>query len=309
MKHILGLISVLSLVVFAGLLAGCSDEKPTSAVTDPVSTGSDEDAIRYSVEQDAEVLGSTQFLGEDETMQMGSRGFSKLLEAINTVRWWRTPTSITRTVEVEFSDLEGDSIPGVANVTVNVDTEGILHLIAEPSDSIRVQYKKPFEQSSIRYAVFERRTPPNAHHADRRRGWILSEISCGSIASNNATRQILSVTAAGPSGTFTVTDPLALMDVDGELPVFQRGEDVVVTVVTGDAADRVFLHSRGHRFEFESNGDGSFTGTWKVRHDQGVPLRSVGIDVLSSETLGDDVAPYDSRGWVIPYRIARGPRP
>jgi hypothetical protein len=309
MKRILSFVSTLSLVVVLGFLAGCSDEKPTATIADPPTSGSDEDAIRYSVEEDAEVLGSTQFLGEDEAMGAASPGMSKILEAINTVRWWRTPTSITKTVDVEFVEPQGDSIPSIANVTVTVDAEGVLHLIAEVDDTTRVQYKKPFDDGSLRYATFERRDPPDARRPDRRRGWLLTEISCASIASENSTRQILSVTAAGAGAAFTITDPLALMDVHEDLPIFDRGEDVTVTVVTGDATDRVFLHARGHRFEFENNGDGSFTGTWKVKHDQGVPLHAVGIDVLSGDTLGDDVAPYDSRGWVIPYRVSRPPRP
>ena len=133
---------------------------------------------------------------------------------------------------------------------------------------------------------------------------MLTQISGASIESEGATRQIQSVTVQGASESYTITDPLALVDVP-DLPTFVRGEDVTVTVVTGDPADEVFLHSKGHRLQFQNNGDGTFTGNWHIPRGHGDPIRCIGIDVLSHGTLFDDVAPYDSRAWVLPYRVER----
>ena len=301
MKRIPALIPFL---LVAALLAGCGDDEPATMIETGTTATDDEAAIRSSVEMNDEILGSTQFMGEDEAIDLSAAGFGKTLAEINTVRWWRTPDSIERSVEIEFSG--GDSIPRMANVTVTVDVEGTLHLLAAPDDSTRVKYEKPFDAGSIRYAVFERRERggPRPRHERHRGAWKVTQISGASVESEGTTRQIQSVTVAGESETFTITDPLALVAV-GDLPAFHRGEDVTVTVATGDAADQVFLHSKGHRLQFESNGDGTFTGTWHVPRGQGDPIRSVKIDVLSHDTLLDDVAPYDSRAWVLSYRVER----
>jgi hypothetical protein len=243
-------------------------------------------------------------MGPEQAVDLTGGDPAKTAEGINTVRWWRTPLSIEKTVNVEITPA-ADSLAAVAEVTVSFDVEGILHLIAAPDDSTRVQYEKAFDDASIRYAVYEKRPGPRPNVESRRRGWVLTEISGASIASDNSTRRILSVTAAGANGSYTFTDPLDLLHVGTELPFFAPGEDVTITVVTGDATDRVFLHAHEHRFEFTNNGDGSYVGTWHVKRGNGAPLRAFGVDVLSAGTLGDDVAPYDSRGWILPYRVVR----
>jgi hypothetical protein len=299
--------AMLALLAATALVGGCGDSEQTTIPQNPATEDTDEGALRAAVDEDADVLGSAQFLGEDQALDsrpsFAGKALSAIQEAINTVRWWRMPTSITKTVDIDLVEPQGDSIPGLANVTVTVDVEGMLKLIAAPDDSTRVKYEKPFADSSLRYAVFERRHPPNTDRPILRRGWQLSQLSCASIESEGGTRQIQSVSATGASGSYTITDPLLLMDVKDGLPAFAAEEEVQVTVVTGDPTDRVFLHSHRHRFEFENNGDGSFTGTWNVGPAWGPLPRCAGIDVLSGPTLGDDSAPYDSRAWIIPYRV------
>jgi hypothetical protein len=307
MKRFPSLIPMLVLLAVTAFVGGCGDGGQATVPQNPAADGTDKEALRSAVDDDAELLGSTQFLGEDQAIESGpspaGKALAAIYEAINTVRWWRAPTSISRTVEIELVEPQGDSIPGLANVTVTADVEGILNLIAAPDDSTRIRYQKAFDDHSLRYAVFERRHPPNPDRPVLRRGWQLTQLSCASVESEGGTRQIQSVTASGASGAFTISDPLVLMDVKSGLPSFAAGEEVEITVATGDATDRVFLHSHRHRFEFNNNGDGTFTGTWHVGPALGPLLRCVGIDVLSGATLGDDVAPYDSRAWVIPYRV------
>jgi hypothetical protein len=63
----------------------------------------------------------------------------------------------------------------------------------------------------------------------------------------------------------------------------------------------VFLFSRGGRFRFHNNGDGTYSGTWKAPLLRGV--RHAGVNAFSNGTLFDDKEPYDSNAWILPYVV------
>jgi hypothetical protein len=217
---------------------------------------------------------------------------------IATERWRRELLSFDKNIQVEIDRPEGE--PATATVSIDAEAVGLLHLWGvvegneEPSE-----VTKDFTDHSKRSLFFER-----SRREPRHRGWKLVALSGVEIASPGTTRRINSVRVQGGDVDQTVTSVAELVRIE-ELLALPARTEVTLTVDTGDASDSVFLHLRHaqRRVELVGNGDGTFTGRFTSGCHRAP--HHIGIDVLSHGTLFDDVEPYDSVGWGIPYRLVR----
>lgn len=290
MKRIrsLGLVGILATT---SLLAGCFDDDSSSGSDSPEDV-QDQGAIEESMNLDlAEYAEPDVFLYGDD-----AEGLITGRAAINTMRWWRELQHLDKSIKVEISR-PGDG-PPTANVHITCEATGLLHLLA-CADSTITPYEKAFANSGVRSLYFERQGPPRVHP---RRGWKLKALSGVLIESPNTTRHINSVRVQAGEVDETITNVTDLVRLENILRL-PPDSQVTLTVDTGDATDAVYLHVRRHhmRFALANNNDGTFTGVFHAGMGPG-PRHAV-IDVLSHDTLYDDVAPYDNVAWGIPYVI------
>jgi hypothetical protein len=289
--------SLAASLLFGGtlVLQGCfgsdSDSNPAAATDEPADQ---EEAINSVVfEEDAD-------LADPDVMWFDVDDASPSEAAaapIATHGWRRELLSLDKTIEITIENEQGE-IP-TADVTVTAEASGILHLWA-CGDSTQVEYLKDFENTGVRSLYFERVRDRGPRH----RGWALMALSGVLIESPGTTRNINSVRiqAAGVDETVTGVEELIRREDVLRLP---GGSEVTITVDTGDETDQVYLHLRHfrRRLALQSNGDGTFTGTY-LTTERGGPRHFV-VDVLSEGTLYDDEAPYDNLAWGYPYVIER----
>lgn len=283
----------LAATTFAGsllFLPGCFDGDNSPSSTDDAEQA----AIEYVV------LDEEAPLADADVVYWDDGDGAVALTPIATTAWRRELLSLDRSVSIEIEQPAGE--PARADVTYRWDATGILHLWA-CADSVRTHYEKDFEDLGVRRLLLERAR----RTGDRNRGWRLIALSGVSIESPGTTRQIRSVRIQAGAVDETVTNVTDLVRVQDVLTL-PGGEEVLVTVDTGDASDQVYLHLRHRRarMALASNGDGTFSGRF-VSSDVGGPRHLV-VDVLSEGTIYDDVAPYDNVAWGIPWRI-EGDRP
>lgn len=283
----------LAATAFAGsllFLNGCFDSDTSPSAGDDTEQA----AIEYVVLDEEAPLADADVLYWDD-------GDGSIAPApIATTGWRRELLSLDRSVSIEIEQPEGE--PARADVTVRWDATGILHLWT-CGDSMATRYEKDFEDLGVRRLLLER----SRRSPERNRGWRLIALSGVSIESPGTTRAIRSVRIQAGAVDETVTNVTDLVRVNDVLAI-PAGEEVLVTVDTGDATDQVYLHLRHRRarMQLTSNGDGTFSGRFLAGHVAGP--RHLVVDVLSEGTLFDDVAPYDNVAWGIPWRI-EGDRP
>lgn len=283
--------SHLALLVGLVALQGCFDSSPNSASSD---VAVDEDAIRSVIFEDEGELTSTDVrFFEDDTDGPAAA-------PINTVRWRRQLLDLDRSVSIEIHEPAGE-IP-TADVAIQADATGLLHLLVNEGDVLR-RVTKDFGDTGVRSLFFEK-SRAAANMDDRRfhRGWKLVAMSGVAIESPGTTRAIHSTRVQAGDVDRTFDNVTQLVRVDDILTI-APATMVTVTVDTGDATDHVFLHRRHlrSRMEFANNGDGTFTATFET--DPRMGPRHFAIDVLADGTLYDDEAPYDNVVWGIPYRV------
>ncbi|MBD3348047.1 MAG: hypothetical protein GF400_02480 [Candidatus Eisenbacteria bacterium] len=293
------------LAVSALLLAGCGDSNLAGG--DP-SEVSDEEMLREFVDED----GIFDDLGSYEAGTVAAGG-SGSREAIDPLTFWRHVTDRDKNVVVEF-----DPETGTADVTINRDIWGVLHIL----DEDMVEYEKNFHHQGVRYATFVRdpdwqppeSTPgggngnggdaPGQQHRFRHGPWELTEISGFVGESDTLTVEFDYVDVQSATADITIDDPLDLLTVPDEIPAFQVGEEVTVTVYGAPDDAILFLHTRFWKSPFEPQGDGTFVGSWTVER----PGRHCAwIEGLAHDTIYDSEYPEDSLVWGMPYVVEGDP--
>ena len=76
---------------------------------------------------------------------------------------------------------------------------------------------------------------------------------------------------------------------------------VHVTAQTGDATDVVVLYTRWGRQRMRPAEGGGFEGRFPSPLEPG--LRHLAVNAIAHGTIYDDVAPYDSKAWGIPFIV------
>ena len=294
MKH--RVITSIALLAAAAMLSGCGKSASVGAPPGGGSTTSDQAAVTTVVTQNPALLNEDVFSTADQTDAGSSAGFA----AIRPLRFWRNIQNVNTRFNFAFSDPDSNGNPQHALVTVNRRLTGsfnILAGIADSTDATRQVIRKALDDHWVRKLVLERR---RVNEDTTRARWRVVGTSGVDITSANATSQIQSLRIQAGALDTTITDPLELFRVRN---VTHIGPDtrVMLTVTTGRNDDTVLLYRIGFRMPFVNNGDGTYTMVWNTSRFEG--LRHFGVNVLSRGTLHDDAAPYDSKGWVLPFAV------
>ncbi len=286
----------LTVVLAAGILsAGCGKS---------VNNDTDEAAI-------LSLIGSNPDLTSSDVMSASNSTYSKA--AVDTVKfWWRQVLRRGRIIgwgARQPAD-SAHSYPSIL-VTLTDTLEGQLHILGKnDGDTETVEVLKPFTEVATRKLLFQKRGANNAF----RRGWFLAGVSgieLVSIPTVTADIDSLKIQSASFSKTI-VKDSILSIVLRPNTLLFSKGDSVFVTVFTGDATDSVYLHVQARqgynyvhgRGRLTNNGDGSFSGYWKIPQELPFGRWHFAVDVLKGHVLAANVtSDYDSRQWGIIYRV------
>jgi hypothetical protein len=316
------------------VLAGCSNESnPVADLggSDPAETY----ASSAGVQSTAEAMPAEEF--EIDTYADGEMakediadpsfaaaiGVSGSLQAeIDPMFWFRLIRSHERRYVIEITN--PDSVTRVAHVRIVDRLLGTFNVITEPDslDSLDVRgewIRKRLADRSVRKAVFVRHRivrdgedeDEDGDRVDDEDGedglrdgwsrWFLRAVSGAEITSDDGTRAIRSLRLVSGDVDVTVTDPLELQR-RREILRLPAASPVHVTVTTGDPTDVVVFYARWGRMRLHKMDDGTFQGRFRTP-EAGGGLRHVAVNALSRGTLFDDVAPYDSKAWSLPFVV------
>uniref|UniRef100_A0A832I5U9 Uncharacterized protein n=1 Tax=Eiseniibacteriota bacterium TaxID=2212470 RepID=A0A832I5U9_UNCEI len=304
----------LVLLLAVGLLGGCGGSN--ESITSLESPGAPSAAVEQR--EVSAVLAATPDLVDDGEFERPdefsmSLGSPEALAAIRPLRWWRVINDVERRFEFAFADTDTTGRPTTAVVTIHKHLRGTFNIaaVAPPSDEALTGgpmprpdsaqiIRKPLADHWVRRVLLKRvRLTPAGSPV-----WRAVASSGVDVVSRGATTDIKSLRVqAGPLDT-TITDPLAFWWLRRMIRV-QADSPVTLTVETGRDDDVVVLMSRGGRFPFRNNGDGTYSGVWRAPYLAGI--RHVGVNALSRGTLFDDAAPYDSEAWILPYLVVGEP--
>jgi hypothetical protein len=172
-------------------------------------------------------------------------------------------------------------------------------VVTLPDTSLRLVHK-PIDDLWTRQLKFRRYYEDTSAADTTHKGWRWHIIGTSgvTVTSANATTQIQSLRIQAGARDTTITDPLQLHRLH-RMMWFPHDTPVTLTVTTGRANDIVVLYHSGDRRRFTSNGDNTYTLTFQDADFGG--LRHFGVNAFSNGTLRDDVSPYDSQAWVLPF--------
>ncbi len=233
--------------------------------------------------------------------------------------WFRLIRSHERRYVVEIT--EPDTLTRVAHVRIVDRLLGTFNVVTRPDtiggEVVRGDWiRKRLADTSVRKAVFVRkrcvsgdegdddsddeREDAEDGHRDGWSRWRLRAASGAEITSDEGSRQILSVRIQAGDVDVTVTDPLELKN-RSELLRLPPATPVHVTAVTADLTDKVVLYSRWGRMPLRRMEDGTCQGRFLTPLAGG--FKHLAVNALSNGTLFDDIAPYDSKAWGLPYVV------
>ena len=289
------------------LLAGCG--RDASSPTSPGATGTgspseqaERSEVASALAESPEAIEDGAFESDDEwtTAATASASGSVSLAEIRPLRWWRTIRDVERSFEFAFADSDSTGRPTRAVVTVHKRLRGSFNILAghdstAPHDSLE-RIRKPLADHWKRRILLHRVRTGD----DSRVRWRIAAVSGVEVTSRDAETDILSLRVQTASQDTTIENPLAFWFLRRIIRV-EPGEVVTLTATTAANDDVVVLIHREGRFRFANNGDNTYTGRWRAPALEG--LRHVGVNALSHGTLFDDVAPYDSKAWILPYAV------
>ena len=237
-----------------------------------------------------------------------SIGPSSVEAAIHPLDYWRTFTNVTSAYSFAFSDTDTTGRPLWAMVTIDRNLLGRFNILQSvPGDSTHPDsaniIHKPMDESWTRNLLFHRFTHDSVGAGP---AWRLVAASGVKVTSMEATTHITSlrIQSQNTGVDTTITDPTRFFFLHWILR-FSGDDSVTVTATTGNVTDICVLHMFDHRFRMRNNGDGTFTIGWRTGRWSG--WRHFGVNAFSNGTLFDDVAPYDSQTWFIPYTVVSDP--
>ena len=327
-------LSALPVLLLAVALAGCSTSgNPVADAggSDPAATYASPAGVQSAAEaMPAEELEIDTYAdGEAAKDDIADASFAASIgvsagvdATIDPAFWFRLIRSHERRYVIEIES--PDSLTRLAHVRIVDRLLGTFNVItrADSSDSglVRGEWiRKRLADTSIRKAVFVRHRVREGEDRDEdgirgddedgedgfRDGWTrwsLRALSGAEVTSDDGTRAITSLRLVAGDVDATVTDPLELKR-RSELLRLPPSTPVHVTVTTGDPTDVVVLYTRWGRMRLRRMDDGTFQGRFRTPDTGG--LRHLAVNALSRGTLYDDVAPYDSKAWALPYVVAR----
>lgn len=311
------LLSGLTLIVGAALLAGCGKSAaPVSATGTTGSAAMDQAQVSSAMAATPQLIEDSVFESPDQTT-IGAEGPAGAAALIHPLRFWRHITDVRRTFEFAFSDTDSTGRPTRALVTVRKALRGTFNILSDlaPDDSIPPDsstvalVRKPLADLWERHVLLRRVRDDGTGEAQ----WKVAGISGVKVTSFDprdggpppafGDTRVVKLRIQSASGDVTIGDPL-LPFVLRRIPVFNAGEDMTLTATTLRNDDLVMLIRAGERHRFHNNGDNTYTLFWHAAPEAGV--RHLGVNALSRGTLFDDAMPYSSQAWILPYRVAPG---
>jgi len=257
------------------------------------------------------LIGANPDLTGSDVLSASNSTFSKA--AVDTVKfWWRQILHRGRLVGMGVRQPADSTHPFPFILVTLTDTlEGTLHILGKNNgDTMTVEVLKPFTEVATRRLLFQKRGANNAF----RRGWFLAGVSGIELVSvPTVTANIDSVKIQSASFSKTIVkDSILSIVLRPNTIQFSKGDSVYVTVFTGDATDSVYLHVHARqgfnyvhgRRRLTNNGDGSFSGFWKIPQELPFGRWHFAVDVLKGHVLATNVtSDYDSHQWGIIYRV------
>ena len=324
-----------TLFLAVALLSGCSNgsnpvadnggSDPAATYASPAGVQSEANAMpaeEFEIDTYADGDAAKEEMG-DPSFGASTGGSASLDAAIDPAFWFRLIRSHERRYVIEIE--KPDSLTRIAHVRIIDRLLGTFNVVTKPDtidgQPVRGEWiRKRLADTSVRKAVFVRhrivregedfdedgdRTDDEDGEDGLRDGWTrwyLRALSGAEITSDEGTRTITSLRIQAGDVDVTVTDPLELKR-RRELLRLPPASPVHVTVTTGDPTDVVVLYARWGRTRLRRMDDGTFQG--RFRTPEAFGLKHLAVNALSHGTLFDDVAPYDSKAWALPYVIAR----
>jgi hypothetical protein len=303
----------LTLPLMIALITGCSRQGTLSGPQDPGTAGSGSDQTEvasalaaepsYVDDEVSESPDQTQLEASASASASSQAGPFSAEAAIRPLAFWRQIRSVERKFEFAFADTDSTGRPTTAIVTAHRFMLGTFNILVgdevpEGSPPQAHVIHKPLADHGVRRLLLKRVPVPDATSA--RRAWRVVATSGVKVTSRGAGTRIESLRVqSGPLDT-TITDPLAFFRLRSIIKLDPLA-DVTLTATTLRNDDVVLLYLRDHRVRFHNNGDNTYSARFRVPDRTG--LHHVGVNALSSGTLFDDVAPYDSQSWIEPYLV------
>jgi hypothetical protein len=241
-----------------------------------------------------------------DTSPMGVASDATGASAILPLHWWRVIRSVDRSFDTQFSDPDSNGNFRLATVTIHKHLQGSFNILTGDSASADTGLsliRKPLDDSWVR-KILLRRVPELSSSGDtsgtRRSRWHLVGTSGVQVTAKDAVTRIQSLRIQAGALDTLITDPLQLHRLR-RLIWIAANTQVQVTVTTKASDDLVFLYHHDGRSRFHANGDGTFSTRWTTGDFGG--LRHFGVDAIARATLFDNVAPYDSQAWIIPFAV------
>jgi hypothetical protein len=211
--------------------------------------------------------------------------------------WWRTIDNYTYTTTI--TNYNGEK----AVVTVEWDIDGTMYVDRDFDYQVNPE-TKPFSMLADVRGEF----------VLQGNDWVLTKISPINYVTtgNEQTVEIISVRVQGETFDRTYTDPDEMLEL-GDLPLFQEGEEVTITVTTTNSSEDdwepptfAFIHHDRMRDNMEYQGDGVFTIDYTIGSSEGVHHGAA--DIIHAGTLQNETEDdYNSHVWSIPYHIGSVP--
>lgn len=288
-------LSRLSLPLLLVILAGCGSGSDPVAPT--VGSSADESAIQQEMAQHPDLIDDEGISSSDATVE-ADLSASAIVGTTQDrpLRFWRRIRSVERKFEYSFADTDSTGLPTTARVTIHTYLTGTFNVAVGDSGAVDSVVHKPLHDHAVRHVRLKRVLLPGA----RRPAWKIVATSGVQMTSRDAEVRIQSLRVQSAGVDTTITDPLALFRLRSILKI-APGEATTLTVTTNHSDDILLLYTRFGRFRFQSNGDGTYSGTWHASLLEG--FRHFGVNALTHGTLADPASPYDSQEWILPYRV------
>jgi len=308
--HLKSLALPLALLLAA---SGCSNNDPQSS--QQFGSSADRAAIEKVV-QDDEVFDTQSINDDGPQLRSYEDGLPKTTEQIDAVRFGRLGRYKLESVDVEFTT----DTTAIATIVHSLNGKFlILATNATDPNAIGTLYSKDMTNTIVRKAKLRKVRNTGVD----RRDWRVVAVS-GAVASSPTTTLTINELTIQTSDTskLTVTDPLAYFFSRDSLREYHRGDSVKVflkltntndfppppgeTVLVRHGMDHHFhrtrtpLHDDG-LYPDVAAGDGIYSGAFRLGFRHGV--FHGGVDIIDNGTIYDDVAPYNSVVWALPYFV------
>ena len=297
---------LLAIALLAGALAGCG--KNPAAPSNMQQQPSEQMGVITALDSVPSFTSDGVYGASDPVPLTRVRPVSNpfgVQTAISPIHFWRTFWSSASAFDFAYSDLDTTGRPLLTEVTIARALRGDFHIVpgmvadtTQPDTTNLID--KPIVEGWTRHLMFHRVQSDTLGME-----WRLIAASGAKVSRPGVSVQILSLHIQALSGMDTViTDPGVLVPL-AEIPRFTPGDSVTVTVRSNRNDDVAVLYLFDRRALMSNNGDNTYTlgfntGTF-------TEWRHFAVNVFTHDTLYDDMLPYDSETWVLPYTLTSEP--